>query len=120
MSVKNLDAAKSLVKKYRSITSEYLKEVLENCEIGGVLERTTGFGRFRTCCLCSAIGRKFMIGECRTCIHYVSGLGESTPCIEHHTYSDIREAESIDELYTAVQKRADYIELLIKFVENGN
>lgn len=97
-----------------------LEAVSENCEIGEVLERITGFGCFTACCLCSAIGRRFMVGECRTCIHYVSGLGESAPCIEHHTYSDIREAENIDELYTAIQKRADYIESLIKIVENDN
>lgn len=120
--VKNLESAKELVELYRSITIEQLKEVYnklyteDGAYFEGVIHEITGFGSVRTCHLCKPIN-----GFCPDCIH---GQGESytmvCPCINDETYENIENAESIQDLYDAIQARADYIESLIKRVENGN
>ena len=121
--VKNIEAAKELVELYRNITIEQLKEVYEKlCENGediffeDVLHDITGFGSISSCHLCQPIE-----GRCSQCIH---GEGLATtggsPCIYDETYENITDAESIEDLYDAIQDRADYIESLIKGVENGN
>lgn len=121
--VKNLEAAKELVELYRSITIEQLEEVYNKLYIGDntvyfedVLHEITGFGSTKTCHLCKPIN-----GHCPDCIH--GGEENCTaecPCIYDETYENITDAESIEDLYDAIQARADYIESLIKGVENGN
>lgn len=121
--VKNIEAAKELVELYRNITIEQLKEVYEElCEsredifFEDILHDITGFGSIASCHLCQPIE-----GHCSQCIH---GEGLATtgasPCTYHETYENIEESGSIHELYNAIQDRADYIESLIKKLENDN
>lgn len=121
--VKNLEAAKELVELYRSITKEQLTETYEELideedEVyyEDVLHHITGFGCVYSCHLCKPIN-----GNCLYCIHgqeleYVIDC----PCIYDETYENIADAESIEELYDAIQDRADYLESLIKELENDN
>lgn len=120
--VKNLEAAKELVKLYRSITIEQLEEVYNKlCKedkfnvFEDVLHEITGFGSTKTCHLCKPIN-----GNCSDCIHGGENYTAECPCIYDETYENIADAESIKDLYYAIQDRADYIESLIKGVENDN
>ena len=130
--VKNLEAAKELVQLYRSITKEQLIEVYNdilkenqnlleesNYEVDyeEVLSRITGFGKMSTCHLCKAICG----GMCVYCIHYQFYPDSLIcPCIRHDTYRDIVDSNSIDTLYEAIQKRADYLEELIQELNYDN
>lgn len=122
--VKNLEAAKELVELYRSITIEQLEKVYQElCDEkdGGihyedVLHSITGFGRTTSCHLCKPIG-----SYCPNCIHgQWEDCTADCPCIYNETYENIADAESIEDLYHAIQDRADYLENLIKQIENDN
>lgn len=121
--VKNIEAAKELVELYRNITKEQLEEIYEKLleeedevEYMGVLHNITGFGSIYSCHLCKPI-----TGHCLDCIHgqeldYLINC----PCIYDETYENIEDADSIDSLYYAIQDRANYLESLIKKLENDN
>lgn len=121
--VKNLEAAKELVELYRSITIEQLEEMYnklyeEDDEVffENILHEITGFGSVSSCHLCKPIG-----GYCQNCIHgQWEDCTANCPCIDNETYENIADAESIEELYDAIQDRADYLESLIKELENDN
>lgn len=121
--VKNLEAAKELVELYRSITIEQLKAVYNNLHEDGrdtgmdsVLYEITGFGSTKSCHLCKPIS-----DNCMECIHGAKPeCTDTCPCIDHYTYKDIEEADNVNELYKAIQARADYIESLINELENDN
>lgn len=121
--VKNLEAAKELVELYRSITKEQLEEIYNKLYINDediffedVLHEITGFGSVKTCHLCRPIG-----GYCPDCIHgQEEGCTAERPCIYDETYENIADSESIEDLYYAIQDRANYLEKLIKQIENGN
>lgn len=128
--VENIEAAKELVKLYRSITKKRLKKVYktlleENKDneylkvgYGVVLSRITGFGGKFTCHLCKPINV-----QCHKCIHgqpYIEGESTICKCVEHETYKNIVGSQSINELYEAILDRADYIESLINKLEHDN
>lgn len=123
--VNNIEAAKRLVRKYREITMEELKEVSnelyaeyeDDYTYEEVLNRITGFGNMSTCILCKDIERK-----CEYCIHYnhQDDYGSSCPCVNSETYRALDYVDSLDELYEAIQDRANYIESLIQIEENDN
>lgn len=123
MQINNLDAARRLVEKYRSITREELES--NACEDDEcwyeVLSKITGFGSLKKCYLCKECG--YMAGDpdCSKCLYSWNTGGECcVPCINQDTYCAICEAESLDELYEAIHNRADFIEGLIKEIENDN
>lgn len=123
--VENIEAAKKLVKLYRSITKKQLTEVYktlleenEDIDYGNVLSRITGFGGTYTCHLCKPINT-----QCHKCIHgqpYIEGESTICKCVEHETYGNIVSSQSINELYEAILDRADYIESLINKLEHDN
>lgn len=120
--VKNLEAAKELVELYRSITIEQLEEMYnklyeEDDEVffENILHEITGFGSVSSCYLCKPIG-----GRCPDCIHGQGVCTVASPCAFDETYENIIDAQSIEDLYDAIQDRADYLENLIKQTENGN
>lgn len=120
--VKNLEAAKELVELYRNITIERLEKVYqelcdkEEIHYEDVLHSITGFGSISSCHLCKPIG-----GYCPNCIHgQWEDCTANCPCIDNETYENIADAESIEDLYHAIQDRADYLENLIKQIENDN
>lgn len=130
MQINNLDAARHLVKKYRSITRGELEDnAREDDCCYEALSRITGFGSLKNCCLCKECYKKEAYGEascpdCTKCLY--SWNNDScdkwyhVPCVDQDTYCDIHNAESLDELYEAIQNRADFIENLIKEIENDN
>lgn len=122
MQIKNLDAAKHLVQKYRSITKEDLDKFADECdeELFETLSRITGFGCFSSCCLCKeCVNTDESDPNCERCLYSRDGSGSSyLMCVEQSTYAAIRDAENISSLYEAIQARADYIESLIKEIEN--
>lgn len=123
MQINNLDAARRLVEKYRSITREELES--NACEDDKywyeVLSKITGFGSLKKCYLCKECGYIAGDTDCSKCLYSWNTSGECcVPCIEQDTYRNIRDAESLDELYEAIQNRADFIEALIKEIENDN
>ena len=130
MQVKNLDAARRLVEKYRSITREELEDnACEDDCCYEVLSKITGFGSLKKCCLCKECYKEEVYGEascpdCTKCLYFWNNDGYdkwwSVPCVDQDTYCDIHNAESLDELYEAIQNRADFIENLIKEIENDN
>lgn len=123
--VKNIEAAKELVEKYREITMEKLKEVSDELyaeyeddyTYEEVLHRITGFGRISTCILCKEINHM-----CEYCIHYKhqDSYDSSCPCANSETYRAFDEVDDLDGLYDAIQARADYIASLIQMEENDN
>jgi len=127
MQVKNLEAAKKLVKKYRSITKKDLEEAyMSGNRVGHVFEalsQITGFGDIYKCSLCTAITLYNIDYEaCSFCIHNVSSNDDSKfpQCTCSTTYDAIEDANDFDELLIAIKDRADYLEKLIKKVENDN
>lgn len=123
MQVDNLGAARRLVEKYRSITKEELESnACENDECWyEVLSKITGFGSLKKCYLCKECGYIAGDPDCSKCLHSWNNTdGSCVPCINQDTYCAIHEAESLDELYEAIQNRADFIEDLIKEIENDN
>lgn len=128
--VENIEAAKELVKLYRSITKKQLTEVYKTLlkenkdnkyskvDYDDVLSRITGFGGTSTCHLCKPIN-----AQCHKCIHgqpYIEGESTICKCVEHETYKNIVGSRSINELYEAILDRADYIESLINKLEHDN
>lgn len=87
------------------------------------LSRITGFGSLRNCCLCNECGYEAGDPDCTGCLYSWNKDNVnkfSVPCINQYTYCAIYIAESLDELYEAIQNRADFIENLIKEIENDN
>lgn len=129
MQVKNLDAARRLVEKYRSITRKELEDnACEDDRCYEVLSKITGFGSLKNCCLCKECYKEETYSEtdhpdCTKCLYSWDSDCDNKwgiPCIDQDTYCDIHNAESLDELYEAIQNRADFIENLIKEIENDN
>lgn len=126
MLVKNLEAAKELVKKYRSISLQDIKNVVEDkgdqwYNMESILHNITGFGDTKTCMLCKAIGNVVSYG-CAGCIYYNLANSEDCryPCTSHPSYEDIEDASDPYDLFLAIRRRADYLENLINEVENDN
>ena len=123
MQVNNLDAARRLVEKYRSITKKDLKSnACKNDEYCyEVLSKITGFGSLKKCYLCKECGYTAGNPDCNKCLYSRNNtIRSGFPCIKQDTYCDIHDAESLDELYEAIQNRADFIEDLIEEIENDN
>lgn len=121
MQIKNLDAAKLLVRRHRNITEEDLNKFDCDDECPSeALSLITGFGCFSSCCLCKeCCSEDDYDPDCSQCLYSRDGSGSSyLMCVEQPTYTAIRDAESISSLYEAIQARADYIESLIKEIEN--
>jgi hypothetical protein len=103
--IKNIEAAKELVKKYRSITLEDLRNHynVDNVELLGSI---TGFGNTYTCTLCRACN-----WSCHLCIWKFDG-----GCI-NDTYGNIQYAKTLEDLLDAIKERADELEDLIRTAE---
>ena len=111
--VRNLEVAKELIKKYRSITKEDIAKVYTENPVT-TLGKLTGFGKISTCALCKE-GYKAE-NKCMHCLYYD---GSACACAYQTTFQDIQNAESVEDLYDAIQARADFIEEFIrKYYDN--
>jgi hypothetical protein len=109
--IKNIETAKELVKKYRSITLEDLRNHydVDNVELLGSI---TGFGNIYTCSLCKAC-----YFCCSSCIWTLTTEHDDWfPCVTD-TYRNIRSAKTLEDLLDVIKERADELEDLIRTVE---
>lgn len=126
----NINAAKSLVITYRSITKEDLLGTDEakwniNTKPFLMLRDITNFGIYG-CSLCSSVNRSLLHKHCDGCIYY-KVLRQK--CDDYNymcqargnkkTYKAILKAKTIDELLIAIANRADHIEAIINHIESG-
>ena len=114
MAVKNIKEAKALVSLYRSITVEDLAK--EN------LYEITGFGSTHTCMLCSPCVED-LTPNCKKCIYSTVPYDDNSLslCVDElwHDMSDSANQSMHEKTVTLINKRADYIEGLVKKYENG-
>jgi hypothetical protein len=117
---KSIEAARELIKKYRSITLEELEKI--KCskniyfEYGRAKARKlTGFSSW-DCQLCIAVR-----DDCSQCI-YGESDGHGRSCYvsaNKQTYFDIVNAKTDEELLIAIKNRADHIESILNKLEQG-
>lgn len=106
--IKNIEAAKKLVKRYRSITVEEIdKARAKYRESRLVLQELTGFGDSSTCTLCDSLYK-----GCYECIWSIRQNRHTLKCI-NTTYKSISNFKSSEGLLKAYRKRADVLEELI-------
>jgi len=122
----NLKEARELVQTYRSFTMEDLtkrwnkwmenpdNEGVELCGevIGEMLG--TGFGETDKCSLCNTMRT---IGNCVGCLYQTQDFYQPYACawLEEHetTFASVEGATNPQELYVAINERADHLEKII-------
>ena len=118
--MKNLEVAKELLEKYKSVTLEELEQVFKDLQesqevydhiIDGdmVLNTITGFGETYTCLLCKAVN-----GICKDCIYSFRLNERPIPCIDI-IYRRICNSETAEELYQYLQQRISYLSHVIEW-----
>ena len=117
--MKNIEAAKELLEKYKSITLEQLTQKYKIfalkyshlMEGRKVMREITGFGACH-CILC--IGAN---GICENCIYsFREYYKPEVPCVDI-IYKEMEEASSAEELFNAIQKRISYLNHIIQWYE---
>lgn len=119
--IRNIEAAKRLVERYRAITLEEINKVA--LESGfPVYEELTGFGSKDTCSLCADVYMiPIRIPDCTECVWSLNGH-PSAPCVgfygdpTHNTYFAIERATTPEGLLQAFRNRAD---LLNKYIDEA-
>ena len=121
--IKNLPEFRALIKRYQTITLEEIQSAFDGdgydydydtSDLEQVKIRLTGFGKTRSCTLCSAIS--YHTGDsCGGCVYYhrVPG-GGPVKCVGDETYDLINDAETPEELFRAYYVRSIYMETLIE------
>lgn len=120
--MKNLEAAKELLERYKNVTLEELKQVFKDLQenyqedddiVDGdtVLNALTGFGDPSTCLLCKAVN-----GFCEDCIYSFRINEESVPCLDS-IYNRMSGSETAEELYHYLQQRISYLTHVIEWCE---
>ena len=112
--MKNLKEAKELLKMYKDITLEQLKDkfkLFSYLEGKDILNRITGFGS-STCILCRGAHC-----HCKNCIYSfrIKNKGD-THCMDI-IYKEMENATSAEELFNAIQKRISYLTHVIEWYE---
>lgn len=111
MKIKNIEAAKELVKRYRSVTASEIDDVIANSQYMSLVPtKLTGFGSTARCTLCKEVGL-----DCEICVY--SLIGNNLGCIMDKTYKQIDLATNTEEFLIAFSDRADYLESVIKKAE---
>ena len=118
VSNENIKAVKDLIVVYRSITSYKIQRCPDYKDqtysrVLDSIRRLTGFGAKSTCTVCSSVNLR-----CYDCIH--SSMQDFTGdcvCYHHNTFRGIVDCSSIRGGVTALNKRADYLELLLSEYE---
>lgn len=120
--MKNLEVAKELLEKYKSVTLEELKQVFKDLQesqedglVDGdmVLNALTGFGEPQTCLLCRAVNE-----ICEDCIYSFRLSERPIPCIDI-IYHRICNSMYAEELYRYLQQRISYLSHVIEWYENS-
>ena len=112
--MKNMEAAKELLEKYKSITLEDLRSKFKLYKYrkgNSVLKSITGFGTGH-CILC-----KSAHSICKNCIYSFREVYEpDVPCADI-IYNEMESASSAEELFNAIQKRISYLTHVIEWYE---
>ena len=111
--MKNIEAAKKLLKEYKSITLEQLEQKYKrypNNKGKFIMQTFTGFGTI-FCTLCKSVN-----GNCSNCIYSFKNEKPSLQCMDI-IYKEIEKASSAEELYNAIQKRISYLTHIIEWYE---
>jgi len=111
----NVEAAKKLIERYRSITLDEILSKHSSITFFGhsIAERLTGFGKTSSCALC-------LHTPCDMCI-YAHNSRINYHCntsANEKTYDAISRAHTPEELLQAFKDRADHIEELIKQIKH--
>lgn len=112
----NTEAFIKLIDKYKSITKEQLEQIhnrlIEDEEISNVYEvltEITGFGDIYRCSLCQSTQK-----NCNLCLYSVLKPVDNMYACLGGTYDAIANAETIDELYDAIQNRISFMQYVLK------
>lgn len=121
--MKNLEAAKELLEKYKNVTLEELKQVFKNFQenyqegdiIDGhiVLNTITGFGETSTCLLCRSVNE-----VCEDCVYSFRLNERNIPCLDV-IYDRICNSTTAEELYQYLQQRISYLSHIIEWYEHS-
>lgn len=130
--IENIEEAKELLKKYRSITLEEINKIYDKLELkcgDEVLHEITGFGMINTCMLCKKV-KNINSPRCSACVWRSLSTGENDDfyCLGSYpidmeedrveqTYNGILNSEYPEELLDLVKLRADLLEEAIKASE---
>lgn len=112
--MKNIEAAKKLLEKYKSITLEELKQKYK--KFSGykgklIMSTFTSFGTVY-CILCTSAN-----GTCSNCIYSFRNEKSALQCMDT-IYKEMENATSAEELYNAIQKRISYMNHIIQWYES--
>ena len=125
----NIISAKNLLNQYKAITLSDLQERKEQLSPNGkysnclaILESFTGFGSINSCQLCRAaknLAKNWTEPKvfCQYCI-YKDNHFDDYYCVDI-TYSAICNAETVEELYNAVQARIKVLSKAIRDYEDN-
>lgn len=106
--MKNIEAFKTLAKKYQEVTILEIKEKWTDCG-KTTANRITGFGTVQDCSLCREIQKESIV-DCALCVWYYLEWPTIEPCSTHYTYKQIRNAMNYGQLYESFQARGRYME----------
>ena len=115
--MKNIEAAKELLEKYKSITLEQLKNIYKRHPFWDgrkVMSSITEFGTIY-CPICQGASHK-----CKGCIYSFRMVDKwDIPCMDI-IYMEITNAYSAGELFNALQKRISYLTHVIEWYETNS
>jgi len=114
--IKNLEAAKELVKKYNSITIEEIEKKFDK-DYFSTIKNITGFGSVKTCSLCQYCFNSVLDGTCKECIYVMVTDVTCSSVVNFKTYHAIKYATNTIELLTAIKNRAKHLQSLIDKAE---
>lgn len=133
--IENIEEAKELLQKYRSITLEEINAVYDklNFKTGNnAIHSITGFGTIHTCILCKKLKQE-ALPKCHACVwrSFSTNENDDLYCLGLYpysikedpvrdTYNKIRNSKSPEELLDCIKLRADLLEEAIEASELFN
>ena len=114
--MKNIEAAKELLEKYKNITLEELERAYKKYKfIHGkqVMYNITNFGSV-LCIICKSASN-----NCSNCIYSFIDEKSVLQCMDI-IYKEMEKATSAEELYNAIQKRISYLTHVIEWYETNS
>ena len=111
--MKNIEAAKKLLERYKSITLENLKQkykIFPGYNGKRIMQTFTDFGTV-FCIICKSVN-----SVCSNCIYSFRKENSALQCMDI-IYKEIENATSAVELFNALQKRISYLNHIIQWYE---
>ena len=111
--MKNIEAAKELLERYKNITLEQLEQkyrIFPEYNGKRIMQTFTDFGTI-ACILCNSVNC-----NCSNCIYSFRGEDPFLQCTDV-IYNEMFHAKSAEELFNAVQKRISYLTHIIEWYE---